>query len=70
MEVWQGAKNPAWTFYKYRIDCLFPALPCHSSVLIWGENYKYWVLRKNSSVPSVAVVRISDSTVVLTSLST
>ncbi len=39
----------------------------HTSLWIWGENYKYRVLRKDSSVLSVAVAWFYDGTVVLTS---
>jgi hypothetical protein len=71
MEVWLGAENPARTVHKNRIDHLFSCSPLPQTfLLIWGESYKYWILRKDSSVFSVVVEQFCDGTVVLTSSST
>ncbi len=64
-----GSWEPSWGhmyIHKYRIDRLFPVPPPHTFPLIWAESYKYWVLRKNSLVLSVAVAWFWD-TLVLTS---
>ncbi len=63
-----GSWNPTGTVYMCCVDRQFPAPP-HLSADMWGELYKYRVLRKNSPVLSVSDARFCDALVLTSSSS-